>query len=243
MMDALLGRTALVTGASSGIGRAIALALAERGVDLCLVGRSRERLDTVAEEARKSGRSARPYRADLVQPEAIDDLVARIRAEVARLEILVHCAGEIAVGELAHAPVEDLDGQYRANVRAPYTLTQGLLPLLAKAGGDIVFVNSSVVQAARRNVSQFAATQHALKALADYLREEVNADGIRVLSVFPGRTATPRQAALYAREARPYRPELLLQPDDVAAVVVHALALPRTAEVTSISLRPTLKSY
>jgi NADP-dependent 3-hydroxy acid dehydrogenase YdfG len=243
MTDTLLGRTALVTGASSGIGRAIALTLAEHGADLCLVGRSRERLDTVADEARKSGRRAIPYRADLARDEEIDSLVGRIRAEASHLEILVHCAGEIAVGELAHAPVGDLDGQYRANVRAPYALTQSLLPLLATAGGDIVFVNSSVVQGARRNVSQFAATQHALKALADHLREEVNAAGIRVLSVFPGRTATPRQAALYAREARPYRPELLLQPEDVAAVVVHALALPRTAEVTSISIRPALKSY
>ena len=100
-----------------------------------------------------------------------------------------------------------------------------------------------MVQAARRNVSQFAATQHALKAIADHLREEVNADGVRVISVFPGRTATSRQAALYAREGRPYQPELLLQPEDVASVVVHALALPRTAEVTNVSIRPTLKSY
>jgi NADP-dependent 3-hydroxy acid dehydrogenase YdfG len=243
MRDAFSGQTALVTGASGGIGRAIALALAEKGADLCLVGRSAERLDMVAEQARKSGRSAVPCVTDLSRDEEISALVARVRGEVSRVEILVHCAGEIAVGEFAHAPVEDLDAQYRANVRAPYTLTQALLPLLAKARGDIVFVNSSVVQAARRNVSQFAATQHALKAIADHLREEVNADGVRVISVFPGRTATSRQAALYAREGRPYQPELLLQPEDVASVVVHALALPRTAEVTNVSIRPTLKSY
>jgi NADP-dependent 3-hydroxy acid dehydrogenase YdfG len=243
MTGAFLGLTALVTGASSGIGRAIALALGRQGADVCLVGRSRERLDMVAAQVRQGGRTAVPCATDLTRDEAIGALVARVRDDVGHLEILVHCAGVIEVGQLAHAPVQELDAQYRANVRAPYTLTQSLLPFLTKARGDIVFVNSSVVQAARPNVSQFAATQHALKALADHLREEVNADGVRVISVFPGRTATPRQAALFAREGRPYQPELLLQPEDVASVVAHALALPRTVEVTNISLRPTQKSY
>ena len=82
-----------------------------------------------------------------------------------------------------------------------------------------------------------------MKAIADSLREEVNADGIRVLSVFPGRTATPRMERLFREEGRAYRPELLLQPRDVAAIVIHALKMPRTAEVTEISIRPCAKSY
>jgi NADP-dependent 3-hydroxy acid dehydrogenase YdfG len=243
MTEALIGQTAVVTGASSGIGRAIALALAKQGADLCLVGRARDRLDDVADQVRKSGRTATPYATDLSRDAEIATLVDHLQQDVARVEILVHCAGAIALGKVAHAPAQDLDTQYRANVRAPYALTQALLPMLARERGYIVFINSSVVQSARPNSSQFAATQHALKAFADHLREEVNPEGIRVLSVFPGRTATPRQVSLYAREGRPYRPDLLLQPEDVAAVVVRALTLPRRAEVTSISLRPTLKSY
>ena len=73
--------------------------------------------------------------------------------------------------------------------------------------------------------------------------KEVNADGIRVLSIFPGRTATPRMEKLFAKEGRAYKPELLLQPEDVAEMVTHALRLPRTAEVTDISIRPMQKSY
>jgi NADP-dependent 3-hydroxy acid dehydrogenase YdfG len=77
--------------------------------------------------------------------------------------------------------------------------------------------------------------------LADRLRDEVNPGGIRVLSVYPGRTATPMQAAIYRQEGRPYLPEHLLQPEDVAAVVLHALAMPPGAEVTDISIRPMHK--
>ena len=146
-------------------------------------------------------------------------------------------------GRLDQAPLEHLDLQYRSNFRGPYALIQLLLPLLRKQQGQIVFINSSAALRSSATVGQYAAMQHALRAVADSLRDEVNADGIRVLSVYPGRTATPRMAALFEQEGRPYRPELLMQPEDVAAMVTHALALPRTAEVTDISMRPMLKSY
>ena len=128
-------------------------------------------------------------------------------------------------------------------MRAPYLLTQRLLPLLEVTPGQIVFVNSSAGLSARPGVGQFAATQHAVRAMTDALRAEINPRGIRVLSVFPGRTATPRQARLHERDGRAYQPELLMQPEDVASMIASALRLPRTAEVTDISMRPLLKSY
>jgi len=122
-------------------------------------------------------------------------------------------------------------------------LTQQLLPLLAAAHGQVVFINSSVGLTAKRpEIGQYAATKHALRAIADCLREEVNSNGIRVLTVYLGRTATPMQEVLHRLEGVPYNPEALLQPEDVASVVVHALMLPRTAEVTDISIRPMRKS-
>ena len=104
-------------------------------------------------------------------------------------------------------------------------------------------MNSSAGLTAKANAGQYAASKHALKAVADSLREEVNPSGVRVLSLFLGRTASPMQAAVHAMEARAYRPELLMQPEDVAAVAIHALTLPRSIEVTEISMRPLLKSY
>jgi NADP-dependent 3-hydroxy acid dehydrogenase YdfG len=87
-------------------------------------------------------------------------------------------------------------------------------------------------------VSQYAASKHALKALADGLREEVHADGVRVISVFPGRTATPMQESVRRMEGRPHDARQYLRPEDVAAVVLNALTLPETAEVKDISIRP-----
>ena len=92
-------------------------------------------------------------------------------------------------------------------------------------------------------MSQYAATKHALKAVADSVREELNPAGVRVLSLFLGRTATPMQASIFAAEQREYNPGILMQPEDVAEVVVNALALARTAEITEITMRPATKSY
>ena len=102
-------------------------------------------------------------------------------------------------------------------------------------------MNSTAGLTARANVSQYAATKHALKAVADSLREEVNADGVRVLSLFLGRTASAMQEFVHDVEGKPYRPDRLIQPDDVAAMILHALSLPHTAEVTEIRMRPLAK--
>jgi NADP-dependent 3-hydroxy acid dehydrogenase YdfG len=90
-------------------------------------------------------------------------------------------------------------------------------------------------------LSQYSATKHALKALADILREEVNPHGVRVLSVYLGRTATPMQAGIRQTEGKSYRPDQLIQPDQVAAVVVGALTIGPEAEIMDVRIRPTLK--
>lgn len=240
-MTIFTNQIALLTGAGSGIGRAIALDLAAQGATVWLLGRVREKLEAVAEAARRTTSDVRCIQIDMVCDQDIIDLVARVRQEIGYVDILVHCAGEIRLGPLELAVIADLDHQYRINVRAPYLLTQLLLPMLRSRRGQIVFMNSSAGQVAGANASQYAATKHALRAIADSLRQEVNADGIRVLSVYPGRTASPMQAAVHAAEGKPYHPDHLMQPEDVAALVVAALRLPRSAEVTDLHVRPLRK--
>jgi NADP-dependent 3-hydroxy acid dehydrogenase YdfG len=240
-MSALADHVAVVTGAGSGIGRAIAIALGAEGATLALAGRRLATLESAAEAVRAAGAEARVYVADLGREGEIRELVAAFGRDFGRIDILVQNAAVMRTGRVADASAEDFDLQYRTNVLGPYLLTQGLLPLIRLRKGQIVFMNSSAGLAARANVGQYAATKHALRAIADSLRDEVNRDGVRVLSVFPGRTATPLQERLFALERRPYRPESLLQPEDVAAAVVHALRLPRTAEVTDIHIRPMVK--
>lgn len=233
---------AVITGASSGIGRAIAIMLARQGVAICAVGRNPTTLAGTVAIARSMS-SACSYTADLSVAEDIRSLSSLIQQDFGRLDILVHCAAAIHYGSIGSGEISTLDLQYAVNVRAPYLLTQALLPMLLAAKGQVVFINSSAGLAARSPaVSQYAATKHALKAMADGLREEVNSAGIRVLSVYPGRTATPSQERLHHLEAKVYQPEALLQSEDVASVVVHALMLPRTAEVTDINIRPMKKS-
>lgn len=232
----------MVTGASSGIGRAIALELAARGSGVWLVARRAGALEELAELARRAGARAIVCALDLCDDAQVTRLCERVRAECGGVDILVHCAGMHALGAIGHAPVAQFDAQYRANVRAPYLLTQLLLPLLRQRRGQVAFVNSSVVLQARPDVGQYAATQHALRALADTLRQEVNPDGVRVLSVYPGRTATPRQEAIYAEEGKPYHPERLMRPEDVALALVQALATARSAEITDLFLRSMQKS-
>jgi NADP-dependent 3-hydroxy acid dehydrogenase YdfG len=121
-------------------------------------------------------------------------------------------------------------------------LTQTLLPLLKSGKGQVVFINSSAGLKAGVNNAQYAATKSALIAIADGLRNELNSEGIRVLSVYPGRTATAMQETVYKMEGRTYRPERLLQAEDIAITVINALSIPRTAEITDIHIRPFLKS-
>src|SRR5262245_11503483 len=98
--------------------------------------------------------------------------------------------------------------------------------------GQVVFINSRSGVVARPMSAQYDLAKHALKAIADTLRGEVNPDGIRVLGAYLGRTASEVQERTHHMEGRPYRPELLLQPKDVASVILNALSLPLTAEVT-----------
>lgn len=240
-MQSFKDKVVVVTGASSGIGKAIALSLAEQGTNLCLLGRKLEKLETVADIARATAAKAMSYCIDLSVDEDIWKLKERLQRDFGQIDMLVHSAGMYSMGKLQRASVQNLDLQYQCNVRAPYLLTQALLPMLLSSRGEIVFINSSIVLRTGSNTGQFAATQQALRALADSFRQEINDDEVRVLSVYPGRTATPRQAMIHELEGKAYRPDRLLQPEDVARVVINAVSMPRTAEITDIMIRPFKK--
>jgi len=236
----LEGKVGLITGASSGIGEAIAKALSNHGVSLYLVGRNMEKLKNLSDLLVKKT-TVRIFNTDVARDEDINRLSAYLIESTRRLDILVHSAGHFIMGGFEEVSIDDLDILYRINVRAPFLITKNLLPLIKAAKGQIVFINSTAGLQARAGVSQYAATKHALKAIADSLREEVNTYGVRVISIYPGRTATPMQISVHKMEGRTYRPDLLMQPGDVAETVINALKLPETAEVTDIYIRPMKK--
>src|SRR5437899_179082 len=241
-MESLNGQIAVVTGASSGIGKAIALSMATHGAEVCLVARRRELLEDVAKQIHALGSRGHACPADLTKDDDIGGLGERCQKAFGRVNIFVLC-GAISHGLLEKFSLADFDLMYRLNVRGHYLMIQTMLALMRKSKGQIVFINSSAGLRSPATTGQFSATQHAFRSIADSLRDEVNPDGIRVLSVYPGRTATPRIAKLFEKEGLVYQPDLLMQAEEIAEMVTHSLRLPRTAEVTDISIRPMQKSY
>jgi NAD(P)-dependent dehydrogenase (short-subunit alcohol dehydrogenase family) len=217
---------ALVAGASGDIGRAISFNLLSAGAEVFMLGRNMARL-AQPPPPEKFREKCRFVVADLTD----NDAIGRINAEISsrnRLDVLVLSSGTY---ERSLEPAV-FASQIAANVLGPYALLYQLLPLLLEAKGQVVFINSSQALKATAGLGQYAATKHAMKAVADSLRDEVNAHGVRVMSLFLGRTASERQrAAIFAVEGRPYPPERLIQPADVAAVVLSLMQLPRTGEV------------
>lgn len=236
-------KIALVTGASSGIGEAISEALSIAGCDLCLVGRNMDRLNAVADRLRKNNSTVQVIQADLTVTDDITRLADALKTDPARLDILIHSAGSISWGPIEDGHLEAFDAQFHCNARSPYLLTKALLPLLRTAKGQIVFVNSTAGLNGKANAVAYSASKHALKGLANALREEVNADGVRVLSAFLGKTDTPMQEEISRAKGTPYNGGHFLRPQDVATVLLPLLSLPPSAEVTDLVLRPLVKSF
>ena len=228
--------TALVTGATSGIGAAVARALAADGMRVLLAGRQPRKLAAAAASYGRR-RPGGTLCADLSSVEGARDLVTGVAARARRLDLLVHCAGEYDWTRAGSANAADFARLFDINVRAPYLLTQALVPQLTRARGMVVFLNSSVTRNSGQGVALYKATQHAVQGFTDSLRQDLNPRGIRLVSLYPGRTATPRMRRIYAHEGRPYRPAKLLRPADIAELVVALTHLPPRMEITDLHLR------
>ncbi len=229
-------RTAIVTGGGSGVGAAIALALAQEGYGLRLIGRRLSALQAVAEQAIAQGVLVLCHAVDLAEDGGLQRLCAELAGQPAH--VLVHSAGSLARAPVETGSLANFDAQQRLNLRAPYALTQALLPSLKTGKGEVVFVNSSSGVTAKAGGGGYDSSKHGLRALADSLRQEVNADSVRVLSLYLGQTATAMQENQATKLGHDYHPERLIQPADVATVVVAMLRLPRSAEVTDLHMRP-----
>lgn len=239
-MVSLKEKIALITGASSGVGRAIALELAALGALVLLVARDPQKLGRACDEIKSAGGTARSWSVDLTNDGALQNFTDEIKKEFPGLDFLIHSAGIFKMEPIASAPVSDFDALYRCNVRAPFLLTQALLPLVIGRNGAIAFINSTVDEKVHAGVSQYAASKHALRAIADTLRLEMKSH-LRVLSVMLGRTATPMQMEVCRLEGSVYEPSKFLPPSDVARAVVDALTLPASATVENLHLRPAHK--
>lgn len=252
------GKVALVTGASAGIGAGIAAALAEAGAEVHAVARTGGEGDyhwhsvdlgvpaaiaTFLEGFAPERLDILVHAAGLLTPDSFmaDGFTADSSMADNSTSGGSMAGGSMADGGQGRGGLADLDRQFQVNLRAPWQLTVGLLPRLIAAKGWVVVLNSSIWSNARAGLAGYAASKYALRAMTDALRAEVNEHGVRVLSVYPGRSASRMQAEASAAAGKPYHPERLLQPAEIAASILSAMRLPETAEVTDLHIRPALK--
>jgi NADP-dependent 3-hydroxy acid dehydrogenase YdfG len=223
----------LITGAGSGIGAALARRLLDRGDELWLLARDAGRARELAD--RFPG--ARTLVGDLAEPERLSWAFSH-QTLPDRLDSLQHAAGVVELGLVGDLTPGIWRETLNANLVAPAELTRLLLPQLRLSRGTVVFVNSGQGLTAGAQWSAYAASKHGLKALADSLRQEEHGNGVRVTSVYPGRTATPMQAKVHAQEGKEYDPGRWIDPDSVATTVLTAIDLPRDAAVHDLTVRP-----
>lgn len=227
---------AIVTGASSGIGAAIARTLAVPGRTFHLLGRRSDELGAVAADVEAAGAEARTHTVDLTDDAALHAFAEELEGEA--LDLLVHSAGAVQLASVAELDVADVDLQYRINARAPLVLTKSLLPRLRRARGLVVMINSGTGQRAKAEWGGYGMSKFALRALADTLRAEEAPHGVRVTSIYPGRTATPMQRSVREQEGVPYDPGEHASVDDVAAMVAAVVAIEPSASVPDVTVRP-----
>src|SRR5579864_2228515 len=224
-MTNLSGKTALVTGASRGIGRASALELAAAGAQVLVhFSSGASEAEAVVAEIRKAGGKAEKVGADLSEPEGPHALARQVRAIVGdRLDILVANAGVSKAASIEDTTIEDFDRQFAVNVRAPYFLVQQLLPVMCK-GSNIVFTSSFAARASAGTLFAYAATKGAVDTLVKHFAAALGPRGIRVNAVAPGvvetdmsnftKTEVGREVTLGMQALK-----RMAQPDDIAPVV------------------------
>ncbi|MFC9647795.1 SDR family oxidoreductase [Streptomyces sp. NPDC056937] len=225
--------THLITGAGSGIGAAVARRLHERGDDLILFARDAGR----AKDLGSAFPGARTLVGDLANPDRLSWALAQ-QTLPDRLDSLLHIAGVVDLGPVGDLTPKTWHHQLNVNLLAPAELTRLLLPQLRVSHGQVIFVNSGAGLSAHAEWGAYAASKHGLKALADALREEERDSGLRVTSVYPGRTASPMQAKVHQQEGKEYDAARWIDPGSVATTILTALDLPRDARIDDVTVRP-----
>lgn len=208
--------TALITGASRGIGKAIALELASLGYDLAMPGRDLAQLGKTAEEAEKRGARTLCIEADLTDSATCPMIVERAATEFGGIDLLVNCAGLSAAGSFTEASPELWDKVFAVNAKAPFFLSQAALPYLKKSVKPTVINISSVVGfKGYANQSVYASSKHALAGFTQVFAKEVQPFGIRVHLISPGGVATEM-----VKQMRPdIKADELIQPEEIAEIV------------------------
>ena len=229
--------TALVTGATEGIGRATALALGRAGYRVGICSRTIEKVEATLAELRAQGVTAAGAAADVADPDQVRHLVDQVRRTLGEIDVLVNNAGVLIARPIEELTLEDWDVTMATNLRGLYLTTRLVLPgMRTRRQGTIVNVASLAGRNGFVGGSAYSASKHAVLGFSRSLMLEVRKDNVRVIAICPGSVATGmlrNQAMLKPDHER------ILRPEDVAASILHVLTLPTGALVSELDIRPT----
>jgi 3-oxoacyl-[acyl-carrier protein] reductase len=238
MSAALTGCTAIVTGASRGIGRAVALALSRHGTHVGLVARTREGLEGVADECRRSGVQALPIVADLSDPAAAREIVEQVVGGLGSLHFLINNAGVFGGGSADDADLRLWDRTIDVNLRALMHLTRHALPEIEHhPRGAIVNIASISGKQSHAGAADYCAAKHGVIGFSGAVFEDVREKGVKVCAICPGYVNTDMVADDGLVE------EKMIQSEDIAEAVLFVLRFPDTGCPTEIVVRPQRSPY
>jgi NADP-dependent 3-hydroxy acid dehydrogenase YdfG len=246
MPEALKGRRAVVTGASSGIGEATALALAREGAAVALGARRKDRLDELATRIDADGGTAHAFDVDIGDEVAARAFVAGAAEQMGGLDILVNNAGVMLLGPIEGADTDEWRQMVNVNLLGLLYCTQAAMPLIRESGGgDIVNLSSVAGRTASMGSGVYNLTKWGVNGFTEALRQEALHSGIRVTVVEPGFVATELQGhnknpiVVEALEKMREQTGEVLEADDIAGAILYAISQPKRASVNEILVRPT----
>ncbi|TWR27517.1 3-ketoacyl-ACP reductase [Mucilaginibacter pallidiroseus] len=238
-MQSLNGKTAIITGAGKGLGKAMALAMAAEGVNLGLMARTEADIKAVADQAKQINPNIQVAFAtvDVGDYEQVKAAVASVTSSLKTVDILINNAGILKMGGILELPVEDWEQVFRINVLGTYYMVHEVLPLIQAQGkGDIINVASTAGLKGAAKMSAYGASKAAMINFTEALMQEVRKSNIRVTTVNPSTIATDMTLQANFTDGNV---EKVLQPEDLAFLVVNNLKLPQRAFVKEVGLWST----
>ncbi|MFV5696077.1 3-ketoacyl-ACP reductase [Flavobacterium sp. LB3P122] len=236
-MTDLKNKNALITGAGKGIGKAIALALAKEGVNVILVARTQEEIDSVAAKARSLRVKALAITADVADMNSVNAAVAKALAEFGTIDILINNAGIAAFGKFLELEPTDWERIIQVNLMGTYYITRAVLPnMIERQMGDIINISSTAGLSGNALTSAYSASKFAVLGLTESLMQEVRKHNIRVTALTPSTVATEMAKDLKLTDGNP---EKVMQAEDMAELIIAQLKLNRRVFIKNSSIWST----
>jgi len=236
-MESLKGKNALITGAGKGIGRALAIVLAQEGVNVGLIARTEADLQNVAEELKTFNVHVAIATADVASIDSVNTAVAKVKTDLGAIDILINNAGISSFGSFMELEPARWEEIVKVNLFGAYYVTRAVLPeMIDRKTGDIVNISSTAGQRGAAVTSAYSASKFALIGLSESLMQEVRKHNIRVTTLTPSTVATDMAKDLNLTDGNP---DKVMQPEDLAELVVSQLKLNRRVFVKEAGLWST----